>query len=78
MIYIPLHIQHLKNLKKMNNRNFNLIFADAITSVITLYISFLLRFEFSIPEERVSSIEVERQIQIGHKSQQNGINAGVN
>ena len=35
----------------MNQRTPKLVFLDALASVVTLYLAFLLRFEFSIPEE---------------------------
>ncbi len=34
----------------MNKRNFNLMVLDALASAGTLYLSFLIRFDFSIPE----------------------------
>ena len=35
----------------MNNRNLKLIILDACAAALVLFISFLLRFEFSIPSE---------------------------
>ena len=34
----------------MNNRNLKLISLDALASIATLYIAFLIRFDFSIPD----------------------------
>ena len=34
----------------MNNRNLKLISLDALASITTLYIAFLIRFDFSIPD----------------------------
>ena len=38
------------NYSNMKNRNINLIFLDALASLCTLYFAFLIRFDFSIPE----------------------------
>ena len=34
----------------MNNRNMKLMFLDAAASIASLYLAFLIRFDFSIPE----------------------------